>query len=531
MSGGLLDDKGGKSYGTDNPSVRASYHPTDAGPIVHSELDTSSAAEGHTERRLPDKEAYLVGPLPMDISTTIVADFTDGDDTEPYVLARLPVAMYLKLKQKVETIPWWHPEHRPFLRFIVLVLCCLIGVGGYVGFDSIGVVEKELEEALDIDDVQFGLLYSIYSFPNIGLAFLGGYALDKLGLRVGAFVTLSIMLFGAGMTLFAGYIKNYNLMLAGRVFFGIGTEMSHVTQDFIATAWFYGRYLSFALGIEHAAGSLGSFLTFSLSGALVEKYDDWRIPLIFAAMVITLSFIGAITYCGIDWFTQRILGRRINEQEESEETGSIWKGIWNLPADYWMVNLISIGYYMMVFPFQSNGTAFMEERYFKSESEAANIISLLPLTTVVATPFWGMAVDNIGYNAIFGQFAIGLLTASMGALYWDVADPAYCVVVMGVAYSLLPVSLYPCVPKVTPPAFLGLAYGLAYSACDLGMVVAYAIVGAVTKNDKTGDNVLILYMITGLFASLMCLLLSVMDYRKGKRINHPGKLIIAIRNR
>jgi len=39
-------------------------------------------------------------------------------------------------------------------------------------------------------------LYSIYSFPNMILPLFGGFMVDKLGVRVGAFIFSLVLIFG-----------------------------------------------------------------------------------------------------------------------------------------------------------------------------------------------------------------------------------------------------------------------------------------------------------------------------------------------
>jgi MFS family permease len=46
-------------------------------------------------------------------------------------------------------------------------------------------IATELIEDMDISLAEFGLLYSVYSIPNMVMVFFGGVLLDKLGLRPG----------------------------------------------------------------------------------------------------------------------------------------------------------------------------------------------------------------------------------------------------------------------------------------------------------------------------------------------------------
>jgi len=76
----------------------------------------------------------------------------------------------------------------------------------------------------------------VYSFPNIILPFLGGFLLDKIGVRYGIFMFTLVLIIGQfGKTFFlylfiylvfmmGGFYENYDLMIIGRIIFGIGGE-------------------------------------------------------------------------------------------------------------------------------------------------------------------------------------------------------------------------------------------------------------------------------------------------------------------
>ena len=72
----------------------------------------------------------------------------------------------------------------------------------YLGSDYIHDMPQVLIEPLTNPDVgnlstsQFNLLYSIYSFPNIVIPLLGGYIIDKCGLRFILIITTSFICLG-----------------------------------------------------------------------------------------------------------------------------------------------------------------------------------------------------------------------------------------------------------------------------------------------------------------------------------------------
>lgn len=49
---------------------------------------------------------------------------------------------------------------------------------------------------MDLNNLQFNMLYSIYSLPNIILPFFGGMLIDKMGVRFSIIVFSSIIILG-----------------------------------------------------------------------------------------------------------------------------------------------------------------------------------------------------------------------------------------------------------------------------------------------------------------------------------------------
>lgn len=85
------------------------------------------------------------------------------------------------------------------------------------------------------------MLYTIIALPNIFFPFFVGVIIDYLGIRI-AFIslTLGVVIFQA-IVAFGGVFKSFQIMLIGRMFFGIAIESLNVAQTCFVSYWFLGK--------------------------------------------------------------------------------------------------------------------------------------------------------------------------------------------------------------------------------------------------------------------------------------------------
>lgn len=57
-----------------------------------------------------------------------------------------------------------------------MVICF---VGSYFCYDNPAALADKFVSDLDLSNTQFTMLYSIYSWPNVVLCFIGGFLLDR----------------------------------------------------------------------------------------------------------------------------------------------------------------------------------------------------------------------------------------------------------------------------------------------------------------------------------------------------------------
>ncbi len=85
------------------------------------------------------------------------------------------------------------------------------------------------------------------------------------------YILLSIFLI-IGQVVFAlgSYLNSFDVMLAGRIIFGIGGESLNITQYTMIFKWFHSSELAMPLGIAGSISRFGSVLNDIISPIIVS---------------------------------------------------------------------------------------------------------------------------------------------------------------------------------------------------------------------------------------------------------------------
>ena len=152
-------------------------------------------------------------------------------------------------------------------RFLQMILCSVFVMGNYFCYDYPASLELQIEKKFNVTTSEYGLLYTGYAAPNLIMPLIGGCLSDKLGKRTTLLIFVVFLCVGQGIFALGGYWLNFNLMVVGRVIYGIGCESMYVGQSVILTEWFINYELQLAMGMSSCVPLLGSFL----GGAVVPS--------------------------------------------------------------------------------------------------------------------------------------------------------------------------------------------------------------------------------------------------------------------
>jgi MFS family permease len=180
-----------------------------------------------------------------------------------------------------------------------------------------------------------------------------------------------------------------------------------------------------------------------------------------------------------------------------------------------------------------------------SIKEAAAIFSYFPIGAMILTPFIGAFLDKKGLGASMMLYGAILLTVShlifalVPASAFNHTIAYATIVILGLAFSLVPASMWPSIPKIVEERFLGSAYGLTFWIQNIGLLLVPILIGwsIVVANpgikeliDAGDTTVKYNYMVPelifagfGVLAIIMSLVLKSVDKKKGFGLDLPNK--------
>ncbi len=85
-----------------------------------------------------------------------------------------------------------------------------------------------------VAESQMGILYAVYSFPNIVIVFVSGLLVDKIGVNIVCIMCISTVIAGNLVTLG----NSYWFVLVGRIIYGLGAESMAVIQSSLIAGLF-----------------------------------------------------------------------------------------------------------------------------------------------------------------------------------------------------------------------------------------------------------------------------------------------------
>jgi MFS family permease len=263
-------------------------------------------------------------------------------------------------------------------------------------------------------------------------------------------------------------------MLVSRLVLGLSAEPLVVAVTVAIARWFKGRVLGFALGINLFVARLGSWVV-DRSPSWGSKYYDgtYHTPLFLAACIGFLCVFGGIVYFIIEKYAEK--NQLLSKQAESDRLEL--KGLFTFNKSFWYVVLLCVTFYSAIFPFRAFAPKFFEESHHITKALAGQLNSFLPMMAMFATPLLGLLVDKIGRRASMMFLGAALLLPVFLLMGYTSINLYVPIMLMGLAFSLIPAIMWPSVAYIVEENRLGKAYSLMTLIQQVGVMVYAWLIG------------------------------------------------------
>jgi len=154
----------------------------------------------------------------------------------------------------------------------VLTVLCLMYLVMYIDRVNIATVAPRMTADLGLNNTQFGLAISAFSYPYALFQLIGGWVSDRFGPRRALLLSGLVV---CGATICTGLVGGLASLIAARLVLGFGEGSAFPTATRALSVWMPRARWGFAQGITHSASRLGNALTPLLVVGLLA-YTSWR---------------------------------------------------------------------------------------------------------------------------------------------------------------------------------------------------------------------------------------------------------------
>ncbi len=387
-------------------------------------------------------------------------------------------------------------------RWFVLILVSLCMLIAYTFMEVLSPLQTLVQSTYGWSGSEWGIVTGAQGYLNV-FAFMlifAGIILDKMGIKFTAVTSGLVMILGAIIKYWAfagnfeigseiiGIDTRVFISAAGFAIFCVGAEGAGITVSRIIVKWFKGKEMALAMGTEMALARFGSFIALFGAPRIANAFD---IP--------TSVLVGAIALCIalILFIVYSVMDTRLDKQlkEDAEEEDPFHISDLKLiitSRGFWYIAILCLLFYSAVFPFYKFSSGLMVNKFGVDPSTAGDIPSILPFGTILLTPLFGFVYDKIGKGASIMILGAALLVIVHTIFYipslTETWTAIFAVVLLGIAFSLVPSAMWPSVPKIIPDKQLGSAYALIFYVQNIGLMLIPILLGVVLDKTNPGVN-------------------------------------------
>ncbi|MDR1557429.1 MAG: MFS transporter [Tannerellaceae bacterium] len=434
-------------------------------------------------------------------------------------------------------------------RWTALLIVSFTMMCAYFITDIMAPLEDLLMRTYDWTSTEYGFFSGAYGWFNVILfmLILGGIILDKMGVRFTGLMACGLMVTGTLIKAYAisgffpldGTLAGYKwqVIIAGLGFatFGMGAEIAGITVSKVIVKWFTGHELALAMGLQVALARVGTACALFFSLPVANHFQAVSTPVWLGALMLCIGTISFLVY--------QVMDRKLEASEEALSEGSEPEEGFKLSdirmivtnKGFWLIAFLCVLFYSGVFPFLKFATKLMIYKYGVAENLAGSIPGLLPFGTILLTPLFGSLYDRIGRGATLMLIGSVMLTVVHVLFALPVLNEwwfaTFVMILLGIAFSLVPSAMWPSVAKIIPQKQLGTAFSLIFYVQNWGLMGVPMLIGWLIDRYARlpGETLAYDYTIPmsvfalfGVLAILLSFLLKAEDKKKSYGLERPN---------
>lgn len=442
------------------------------------------------------------------------------------------------------------------MRWTALVIVSVTMMFGYFFTDVMSPLEPLLtaqaggENGLGLGwtSSEYGWFSGAYGLMNVYLLllFFGGIILDKFGIRFTGLMSTALMFGGAVIKWWSvandfgdqmiwvpfGGDVHAQVAYAGLGFaiYGVGCEIAGITVSKVIVKWFTGHELALAMGLQVALARIGTAVALGAALPIARAFGGVSASVGLGAACLCIGMISFIVYNVMD---KKLDASAEAQTAEEAEEGFKFSDLGLLFGNkgFWCITLLCLCFYAGVFPFLKFATKLMVFKYGVDQDLAGLIPAMLPFGTIFLTPFFGGIYDKYGKGAtlmIIGSVLLTLVHVTFALPVSSVVLAIAVMVVLGVAFGLVPSAMWPSVPKIIPMKLLGTAYAVIFYIQNIGLSMVPMWIGSVNEKNTDANGIIdytesmTIFAGFGVVAIIIAVLLLLEDKKKNYGLEQPN---------
>ena len=382
------------------------------------------------------------------------------------------------------------PEVPKKILYSLLLVIPLQWTAVSFSYDFPQMFEAALIQNMGISTFQIEFLYSVGSLPNLVSNIFAAMLINCIGIQLVAVIFQAVLMFGVGLTFLAVRSNSYTLILIGRVFVGLGFDLTFMLQLVTAERWFSGKFLTFSYGIGRSFAYIATALSYFFTPRLFLKYRNLETSVMLCMAYSTLIFITTSIYAVIDLKNVHYLkleaggggghehgggGQGGGEGGSGEGEGDdildkefTFKHLKYISFKSWLYALLVAMFVQMYYQFTNTATDLLTTRFGLSFETAKNALAIIPLLHAVLIPIFSALYVKYGLKplGVLVSSILGILTYLYLSFLPSTNPGIYLylgLVMFSIFFSMFAACLWSCLVISVPKQSAGLMIALASS--------------------------------------------------------------------